>query len=291
MDGYSALGRAASQGGAAVKNLRFLLVLGVLLAPNVLLAADDWRSWPMGERMKLSVGYYDADMNTRTTVSEVDGVEGTPIDFEDDLGLDDNESSVTGALSWRVFKRHTLNFNYYKLDRDANTTLDKDIVFNGVTVPAGEEANTFFNLKAYEGSYSYSIMFDETKNLWLGLGVSVQDLEFGLENPADPGQVLSEDITAPLPTINLGFDYAITENWIVGLHAGYLDMDIDIDDKTIDGKILRGDAGIRWKVFNNMGLSASYFFFDVDAYYEDDDVRIDLDYDYKGPLLSLDLYF
>ncbi len=219
-----------------MKILRILMLV-VMLAPNVVLADDDWRSWTLVERMNLSVGYFDANTNTRTTDSQIEGREGRA-DLDDDPGLDDTQSATVGPLSWRVFKRHMLNFSYYKPEPDAKPVPGEDIVFDGNTVPAGTTSNNIFNLSAYDGSYS--IIFVAKKNISLGLGASVQDLGFGVTNPAGPTQDLNEDIAIPLPTIDLGFDYAITEKWIVGIHAGYLDVDVDWGDKEIDGKILRG---------------------------------------------------
>ncbi len=94
-----------------------------------------------------------------------------------------------------------------------------------------------------------------------------------------------------MPTLNLGFDYALTEKWILGVHAGYLGVDADWGNTEIDGKFFRGDAGVRWQVVDNIVLRASYLLFDVDADYEDDDIHLGLDTDFSGPLVSMNAYF
>jgi len=263
----------------------------VLLAPNLLLADDEWRDWPLGDRLNLSIGGYFPDLDSEATVSEVDGLQGTPINFEDDLGLDDSDTAIFAALNWRFFKRHALNLNYYNLDRDAVATTSDVIVFDGIVFPAGIETDTEFNINVYELSYSYSLLFDAKKNLYLGFGVSAQDLEFGIASTQIPALSADEDFIAPLPTLNVGFEYALSDKWLLGLKLGYMDIDVDFGDDSFDAKILIGDAGVRWKAFNNLGLSLSYSLFHLDGEYEDDDIVAELDLDYKGPKASIDFYF
>ncbi len=57
------------------------------------------------------------------------------------------------------------------------------------------------------------------------------------------------------------------------------------------GRYFGGDAGVRWQAVDNIVFRASYFFFDVDADYEDGNLRAGLDYDFSGPLISVDAYF
>ncbi|MDP6436564.1 MAG: hypothetical protein QGG46_04960 [Gammaproteobacteria bacterium] len=271
----------------------FLAVTAVLLSPLAALAdGDDWRTWPTGERLKLAMGTYEPDLNTEIMVSEVGGpLVGTSIDFEDDLGLDDSKSASYASLDWRVFKKHSLSFNAYSFDRDATTVTEDGLVFDDLVVLPGVEVDTFLDVEVYELAYAYSLVMTESMNLSLGAGLSVQEFDIGIANTAVPADSSAENFTAPLPTFNLGYDYAFNDKWLLGLNAGYLDVDYEGGGDEFDAKILVGDIGLRWRVLHNFALGLHYSIFDLEGEYEDDDIIADIDLDYRGPRLSLDLSF
>ena len=103
-----------------------------------------------------------------------------------------------------------------------------------VVIAVGEEVfdvtlpiQSFFEITAHALSYSYSLLFDERKELAVGIGLSVQDLVLGLQGTAsspEPGAIIDSrlDSTAPLPTLDVGFDYAFTDRWIFESRLGWL---------------------------------------------------------------------
>jgi hypothetical protein len=282
---------AFGQGAAVVKVLGLVIVTAALAAPGALLAADDWRGWTTGDRMTLSVGVYEADMDTEATASEVNGLAGTPVNFEDDLGLDSSETALFASLNWRFLKRHELIFNYYDLDRDAADTTTEAIVFDGVIFPAGIQTDTEFDISVYEMSYSYSLIFDSTKNLYLGLGVSAQDLDFSIVSTDLPGLSTDDSFIVPMPTVNMGVDYAVTDSWLIGANLAYMNADVEISGDNIDAKVLLADAGLRWKPFRNLGFGLNYSLLHLDGEYRSDSVATELDLNYAGPRLTVDMFF
>jgi len=274
-----------------VRSLGLMVLIPVLIAPCRLLAADDWRTWPTGERLKLSVGLYAPGMDTEATISQVNGLAGTPVDFEDDLGLESTQTALFASINLRLFERHELNFNYYNLDRSAVDTLAEPLVFNGVVFPAGTRTDTVFDLAVYEMSYSYSFLFDQTKNLRFGFGVSAQNLDFRIASTDFPLLSTDESFVVPLPTLNVGADYALTDNWLLGANFGYMNADIQISGDTVDATVLIADAGVRWKPLRNVGVGLNYSLFHLDGNYSNKSIDAQLDLDYAGPQLSLDVFF
>lgn len=273
--------------------MKIRMILGAVLlslAP-IAQADDEWRQWPLGDRLKLSLGVYLPDLDTVTTVSEVDGLEGTEIDFESDLALDDDESTFYGSLEWRFLKRNKLTFNYYSLERDATTRTQDVIIFDGTIFPPGIGVESFINADIYELSYSYSFIFSERMNLAAGLGVSAQDYEIGIASVLIPQLRAEEDFVAPLPTLNLEFQYAFTDKWSIGLKGGWLDAEFDINDNEVDGRIITANAGVRWKALKYLGVTAGYTYFDLDGDFSDNSTEADIAVEYKGPQLTVDLFF
>ena len=268
------------------------VLVAVFLLPTVALADDEWRDWPLGERFEFSAGALGADIDSSASVTQKSPfVQGDDINFEDDLGLEDDESAFFGRLDWRFLKRHSLNLNYYNLDRDGVDNTPRNLTFDGVTFPAGVEVDTNFDITVYEVSYSYSLLFDARKDFYVGLGITAQDLDFAIFATEVPALTVDESFVAPLPTFNAGFDYAVRDNWIVGVKAGYMDLDASLDSDEFDAEIVLVDAGVRWKPASNMGVGVHYSYFSVDGRFEDDEIIADIDLEYKGPRISFDLFF
>lgn len=275
-----------------------LLVLLVASLPAAAQSSNDWENWATGDRWRIGVGYFAPDLDTTVVVTDEDGNIGTGISFEKNLGLDDSEGTVLLSVDWRMFKRHVLSYRYFDLDRSATTTSST------VTIAIGDEIfdvnlpiQSFFDITAHEVSYSYSLLFDQKKELFVGVGLSLQDLSLGIqgtESSPNPGEILNStlDSTAPLPTLNVGFDYAFSDKWMFQSRLGWLAVELDFGaDEDLSGQIINANAGILWKAFKNVGFFAQYQLFDVDVDYVDRGVLFAIDYDYKGPLLGVAISF
>lgn len=261
-------------------------------------SSADWQSWPTASRWSIGAGYFAPELDTKIIVTDENQVVGTGISFERNLGMDDSESTGLFYISWRMFERHALEYRYFDLERSATTTSSSvsiaigDEVFD-VTLPI----QSFFDVNAHEISYAYSLLFDERKNLYFGLGISMQDLSLGIqgtESSPNPGEIINStlDSTAPLPTLNVGFDYAFTDKWLFVSRLGWLAVEADFGaDEDLSGQIINANAGIQWNAFEHVGFLLQYQVFDVDVDYTDRGVLWAIDYDYKGPVLGVDVRF
>ena len=137
----------------------------------------------------------------------------------------------------------------------------------------------------------------QKKELFVGLGISLQDLAFGIqgtESSPIPGETINSTLesTAPLPTLNIGFDYAFSDKWVFQSRLGWLAVELDFGtDEDLSGEIINATAGIQWRAFKNVGFSAYYQLFDVSVDYLDAGVRFAIDYNYNGPVLGVSVNF
>lgn len=280
------------------RQLNMLLVALLLAAPATAQSSDDWQTWPTGKRWSIGAGYFAPDLDTKLIVTDEDQVIGTGISFERNLGLDDSEGTGLLFLNWRMFERHALEYRYFALDRSATTA------GGSVSIAVGDEIfdvslpiQSFFDITAHEIAYSYSLLFDEKKDLYLGLGLSMQDVALGIqgtESSPNPGEILNVnlDSTAPLPTLNIGFNYAFNDKWLFVSRLGWLAIELDVGaDEDLSGQIINANAGVQWNLFENVGFFAQYAVFDLDVDYNDAGVLFAIDYDYRGPVLGVNLSF
>lgn len=281
------------------RQLSILFFALVIASPVAAQKSTDWHSWPTGGRFGISAGLFNPDLDTTIVVTDVNDIVGTGISFENNLGLDDSESTVLVDFDWRFFKRHTVTYRYFDLQRSGST-----ITGGGVTIKIGDETfditlpiQSFFDITTNEIAYSYSILFDQKKELYAGLGISIQDLQIGIqgtESFPDPGDIINSrlDTTAPLPTLNFGFNYAFADKWMFKSMLGWLAVELDLGSgEDLSGQIINANVGVEWQAFKNVGFFANYQVYDVDVDYLDKNVRFAVDYDYKGPVLGVTASF
>ena len=282
---------------ASILSVTFFALLAAS-QPVAAQSSNDWENWPTGDRWRIGAGYFAPDLDTAIVVTDTGGNIGTGISFEQNLGLDDSEGTGLLNIDWRFFKRHAVSYRYFALDRSATTS------GSTVTIAIGDEVfdidlpiQSFFDITAHEVSYSYSLLFDQKKELFVGVGLSLQDLSLGIqgtESSPNPGEIINStlDSTAPLPTLNVGFDYAFSDKWLFQSRLGWLAVELDFAaDKDLSGEIINANAGILWKAFENVGFFANYQVFDVNVDYVNAGVRFAVDYDYQGPVLGVSVNF
>jgi len=176
------------------RQLSLLALAMVIVSPVAAQSSDDWQTWPTGKRWSIGAGYFSPNLDTKIIVTDENQIVGTGISFEENLGLDDSEATGLLYINWRMFERHALEYRYFKLDRSATTSSSSVAIaigeeFFDVTLPI----QSFFDITAHEIAYSYSLMFDERKDLYVGLGISLQDLGLGIqgtESSPNPGEVI-----------------------------------------------------------------------------------------------------
>lgn len=284
-----------------------LAVFALLSQPAVAKERPEWRSWPLGARITAAIGYYDPKLETKGAVSDANGNLGALISFEDTLGLSDNEGTAIGFLNWRISKRNALGLNYFKLNRSAsqdstiviavaNPSPPPDFLQTEVTLPISAK----FNIQSLDITYTFSPIFTERHNLGIGLGLALQELEFGYQASENCESILCEQFgppriansTAPLPTLKLVYQYAINDKWIVDTSIGYFALDLELDtNENIDGSLWNVGAGIRWKAWEHAGFSLGYKYFDVDLGYEKRNLAAKAIYKYQGFVVGADAFF
>jgi hypothetical protein len=270
------------------------IIFLLITAPVTAKEEPEWRNWPLGERFAISVGAFKPNIKTEVrAVSTGDINPGAAVSFERDLGMSDSETRPVVSAKWRFARRHSLGLMYFELDRSGDTISQVNIKFGDETISVGLPVESYFDVNAIELQYSYSILFDEKKDLSVGFGVSFQDIETGIRSN-DNGTIISEEIDflAPLPTINARFEYAFTDKWIGLIGLGWLAVEAELGSKEdLEGSIWNSSAGIRYKAFDNVSFALIYSVFDLDIDYRKRDLAGFIDYRYNGPVLGVEFLF
>jgi hypothetical protein len=104
----------------------------------------------------VSAGTYGGNFTTDARVNPTlaDG-QGTSLNLERDLGLQQSQNVQRFALEWRPFDRHELAANYVSADRTGSATLNREIIFQDRTYPVSADVSTVFDTSKWEATYTY----------------------------------------------------------------------------------------------------------------------------------------
>ena len=265
----------------------------LLSAATLAQSGDEWRDWPLGDPFTISVEVFFPNIDTTVRLDASDGTVGTTIDFEQNLNMSDTETLPALGFTWRFAKKHRLVFDYFDLSRSGSAISTSEIRFGDQVFQVDLPISSYFDSRVTSVGYSYSLIFDEKKELALAAGLSVQDIQFGLMGTGNVGIVQEvSGLTAPLPAFGISGGYAFTEKWVGRAALGLFAFDLAISDESdISGEIVNAMIAIHHKTFENVQFGLKYSFFDVNVDFENSQRINSINYEYHGPMLSFDFVF
>ncbi len=89
---------------------------------------------------------------------------GTTLNFEDDLGLGDNETIPTLSFDWQIARKHKLGVRWQDINRDSNTQALTEIDWGGETIPINADITLGFDITQAFIDYTY---YPWVKERWL----------------------------------------------------------------------------------------------------------------------------
>ena len=265
--------------------LLFTMVSIGLLLPGSAKAEEGYG--PGTDRFKINLGAYFPAVSTDLQVD----IKDTPIDLEETLKLSEDESILRLDGYWRFFKRHRLAFGYYKLDRDATTTLSETLEIGDNIWNIGAVIDTDLTMDFYKLNYLYSFYQGDKWEIagsigayWVRVETTIA-LAAALTNPDPPPPLLtasdrfeSDTFEGPLPLFGLDFDYYITPKLLLNLRGGYFQITIN----EYKGRILNLGASIEYQFTKTFGLGLGYDGFRLEVEADDDKGFASIDYKYQG---------
>lgn len=255
--------------------------------------SDEWQSWPMGDRFTITAAAFFPSLDTKVRVDATDGTTGTNIDFEQNLGLQDTETLPTVVFDWRFAKKHRLGLGYFSLKRSGSAVTVTQIRFDDTVFDIDLPVSSFFDVDVTFISYSYSLLFDEKKELAVSAGLSVQDFAFGIQGNTGQGIIEGDSgLTAPLPAIGISAGYVFTDRLFFRAHLGVFSVDLALsDEKELRGEVVNAMLGLHHQTFESIQFGIAYSYFNVNADFGNAAGFNSIDYEYYGPSLSVSANF
>jgi len=275
----------------------FIFTFLVVLFSQPVLAEEKKADNLPWEKFSLHLGAFISNISSDLRFGSGIGVD---VNVEDLLGMDADTSvfRIDGAWRFTRNRRHRLDFSWYALRRDGNTQIGQDFTIEDpedgseVTIPAGTQVNSHFNLDIYKIAYSYSFFQDNRFDLALSLGVFVMPIEFGFNATGLVTERVDESITAPLPVVGFRGDFALTPKWFLRMGTEIFYLEIE----QFKGSIYNGKAAVEYKPWKHVGfgLGVETFRVNIEANGEDYpgiDFKGEVEFNYIGAQLYTKIFF
>jgi hypothetical protein len=205
---------------------------------------------------------------------------GTTFDFQDTLGIEEDDSARVGRVWFRLGKSR-LFLDYSDTSRDGSAVLGADLDFHGITYSGGETVTTDLDLTLLQATYRYTFDF---KLIEVGVGAGFHVARVDLEMVGSSTGTERLDESVPYPTLSAAFAVKPFPGFRIRAEASGVSATVSGND--ID--ILDARAQIEYYFAHVLGLYAGYrsYRFNLDA--EDFGV---VDATSKGPYVGFGLKF
>lgn len=244
----------------------------------------DWAPKPrpnvVEDRMRLEVNLFGASPSTKLRVDESLTQQGTQINAEDDLGLDDFQLLPQVEFTLLPGKHHLVRLSAFAMHRSADKRIEMPISFDNEDYLVNERVDSLLNMTLFGLTYGYRFVVHQRAEISATIGIQIADVE---ANAVVRNRVVreSESGVAPLPLIGVEGRFDFTPRWAVEARAQYLTVNVS----DVDGSVLDARLALTWRLnpYLLMGLGYRTFQIDVDSHDEGTPGFVNLSVD--GPLL------
>ena len=211
---------------------------------------------PITDHFYIRAAFYAPKYNTSFRVDPTNappGTTGTPVNAENDLGLAQRERQGVVDFMFRLRDRNKVRVGYFESKRSGSQVLANDIVFGNQTFPAGELAQTSFDLEQFNITYTYS--FFRNNRFEVGSGLALYFLQLDVIGQV-PAQALRQEVTAatPFPALPLDLTWCLSSRWAATAQAAYL----KVNTHDLGGWYLDTHADIQYRWVRNFVVGAGY---------------------------------
>ncbi len=255
--------------------------LALVPAPAVAQRFDD--------RVSLKVEAYFAGVGSHARIGTASGSLGTDIDFEQQLGLDDNQILPAFELGWRIDDDWVLQGQYYGLSRRASAALDRELTVGETTYPVSARVGAGFDSDVYRFTINNLVFQRNRFELGLGVGLHATDFNVFVEGQGSVGSLESSlrreqrSIFAPLPTIGAIGQWEPLPRVTFFGRIDWLSLTVD----DYSGRLINAEASASYSLHRYFDLGVSYRFVDYELKVRRPSWTGEVDYQFSGPALFI----
>lgn len=263
---------------------RFIFIAFLFLSSAV--SGQD-RHPAMEKTWSVNFGYFFVERDLKASANATVGGINKEFDFEKALGLDDSGNLFMAELGWQYTENWGVALQYFRTERDASRTLDESFEWQGDTYDIGARIDAGTKLEITRVFFARRFRDNGPHSLRVGAGIHWLDISAEVSGLATLNDETSEfrrnAAAASLPVPNIGgwYRYSPNDRWMLNARVDWLSASID----NYSGDIWNVSAGINYRLWNNIGVGASYQYFELGGDVTEDKWRGALEVTLTGPFL------
>jgi hypothetical protein len=238
------------------------------------------------DKFHLGIGGFWPQKSLQIQVDGSDPAE--EIDFEEDLGFDESESTTSLNFRWRYSKNWSLWGQYWAVDSEAGTILTEDIEWQDVIFKEGTFARSGSDVSITRVFFGRTVISKPRHEFGAGAGIHWIKLDAFIE-----GQIISGSTTEfrresvksslPLPNIGAWYMYSWSPKWLVDARLDWLSASIG----KYSGGLWHAQGGIHYQISRTFGVGFAYSNFILDLDVDESDWHGFIETRQNGPRLEL----
>jgi hypothetical protein len=234
--------------------------------PVVAQTAEEYHPF-LTDNFRLGVGLFSPK---KSITLRVDGSSPEDeIDFDEALGIDDNDLTGLIDFRWRFGEKWSFGAQYWSTSSSGGAVLDEDVEWEDVVFKAGTFAHAGVDAKIARAFFGRKITSGPQYEFGLGAGFHWMEMDAFIE-----GEIFIDDNTTdfhrasvnaafPLPNIGGWYMYSWSPKWLFQARLDWLSASIG----DYSGGLWDAQTGVHWQAFKNVGFGLYFngFVLDVDV--------------------------
>jgi len=243
-----------------------ILVLAAHAAPAS--AQDFWSAppaLPTDEWFVLKLGGIVNRFDSKVRV-DGEGRRGTEINLEGN-NLDKSLASFEGAFTWRIAKKHRVDFEFYSAERSGSRDYSTTVDIGDESFPLGATVGVTSNSFVTNVNYRYSFIQEPELEVAALAGIYYGKIEYDINASGTSGggvqrtfqKSYSTDI--PLPMLGATVDWYPSRHWRFNARIQGIKADLD----EIDGHAFLVSGSVEYMISRGFGVGMRYSYTDVEV--------------------------
>jgi hypothetical protein len=221
---------------------------------------------PITDHLALNAGFFWGRVSTEGQFNSGQGVPGTPLTAEQNLGLTNEAYQPQLEILFRLRERSRVRVDFFDLRRNGEALLTGPIQFGDQTFQAGQSLRSMLDWRQMDITYTYSFLRRERFELGAGIGVHLLEAEARAQVPSTP-QLADYSEAGPFATLALDGTWLVASRWSLNGRAQYMHLTVDQFDGLLED--FHGDLQYRWRRNFALGAGYDYAVHEVDIHEHD----------------------
>jgi hypothetical protein len=241
---------------------------------------------PITDRFYMRGMYFQPTVNTTLQLDPSQTVDGTELDAEEDLGLDDTLNQGRMEFDIRMKRRNHVRIDYFKMSRFHEQPLPRDIQFGDFTFQEGTVFRSKLDWRVLSITYTYSFFRFDRFEAGVGLGLHLIEAQAEGREPGTT-RVEKNSKVAPFPTVAINSAFRLSKRFSVTARA----QQFSASPEDIKGSMSDYHIDLQYRWHKNAAIGLGYTMLETDVEVTDTDDPLTFNMSTKGPELFFRVSF